>query len=138
MRNYLGAAISIILLASCSSSKNNYRDFNSSQYSKAENRSSGGEQNVDKYPLRVSSSFYTASKDNSVLPLVNIKDVKTKAAAEANKDLKRDESSSAEAARRKELSKIQRREFRKAMRESMRRYVMPSPKKETKRRQVDG
>jgi hypothetical protein len=138
MRNYLGAAISIILLASCSSSKNNYRDFNSSQYSKAENRSSGGEQNVDKYPLRVNSSFYTASKDNSVLPLVNIKDVKTKEADEANKDLSRHESSSAEAARRKELSKIQRREFRKAMRESMRRYVMPSSKKETKRRQVDG
>jgi hypothetical protein len=138
MRNYLGAAISIILLTSCSSSKNNHRDFNSSQYSKAENRSSGGEQNVDKYPLQVNSSFYTASRDNSVLPLVNIKDVKTKEADEANKDVKRDESPSAEAARRKELSKIQRREFRKAMRESMRRYVMPTSKKETKRRQLDG
>jgi hypothetical protein len=138
MRNYLGAAISIILLASCSSSKNNYRDFNSSQYSKAENRSSGGEQNVDKYPLKVNPSFYTASKANSVLPLVNIKDVKTKEADKVNKDAKRDESSSAEAARRKELSKVQRREFRKAMRESMRRYVMPSSKKETKRRQLDG
>jgi hypothetical protein len=137
MRNYLGAAISIILLASCSSSKNNYRDFNSSQYSKSENRSSGGEQNVDKYPLRVSSSFYTASKNNSALPLVNIKDVKTKEADEANKDIRRDELS-AETARRKELSKTQRREFRKAMRESMRRYVMPSSKKETKRTQLGG
>jgi hypothetical protein len=137
MRNYLVAAISIILLASCSSSKNNYRDFNSSQYSKSENRSSGGEQNVDKYPLEVSTSFYTASRSTSVLPLVNIKDIKTKEADEASKDIKRDELS-AEAARRKELSKIQRREFRKAMRESMRRYVMPTSKKETKRRQVGG
>jgi PBP1b-binding outer membrane lipoprotein LpoB len=137
MRNYLVATILIILLVSCSSSKNNYRDFNSSQYSKSENRSSGGEQNVDKYPLKVNTSFYTASRSNSVLPLVNIKDIKTKEADEASKDVKRDELS-AEAARRKELSKIQRREFRKAMRESMRRYVMPTSKKETKRRQVGG
>lgn len=134
MRNYLVAAISITIFASCSSSKNTYRDFNSAEYSKAGNRSSGGAQNVDKYPLRVNSSFYTASSSNSVLPLVNTKDVKAKAAVETNKKVKNDEPTLAEAARRhRELSKIQRKEFRKAMRDSMRRYVVPSSKKLPKR-----
>jgi hypothetical protein len=138
MRNNLVAVISIVILASCSSSNKTYRDFNNSQYSKAENRSSGGAQNVDKYPLRLSTPVFAASRDNSVLPLVNIKDVRTKAAVEPN-NVKDDDLTPAEAARRtRELSKLQRKEFRKAMRESMRRYVMPSTKKDTKRDHVGG
>lgn len=138
MRNYLVAVISIVIFASCSSSNKTYRDFNSSQYSKAENRSTGGAQNVDKYPLHLNTPVFTASRNNSVLPLVNIKAIKTKEAAEPN-NVKRDELTAAESARRtKELSKLQRKEFRKAMRESMRRYVMPSTKKDPKRSQVGG
>jgi PBP1b-binding outer membrane lipoprotein LpoB len=138
MRIYLVAAISIVIFASCSTSKNTYRDFNSAKNTKAGNPSSSGLQSVDKYPLWINTSLYTASANKNVLPLVNTKDIKAKEADEMDPTIKK--GSSAETARRyKELSKLQRKEFRKAMRESMRRYVMPpSTKKETRRRQIDG
>ena len=137
MRIYLIAAISIVIFASCSTSKNTYRDFNSAKNTKAGNRSSSGLQSVDKYPLWVNTSLYTASANKNVLPLVDIEDVKANEADEVSPDVKKE--TAAKTARRfKELSKMQRKEFRKAMRESMRRYVMPpSTKKETKRRELD-
>ncbi len=136
MRNYLVAAISIAILASCSSSRNTHRDFSSTNITDTRNTPSSGAQSVDKYPLWINSSFYTASRTYNVLPLVNSAVLK---ANEADKNPNVDKAgASADAERRyKELSKLQRKEFRKAMRESMRRYVIPSTKKETKRR-VDG
>lgn len=139
MRNYLVPAISLFIFASCSTSNKTYRDYNNSQYSRVENKSSGGAQNVDKYPLHVNPSLYTAGSTNSFLPLVYIKDTATKEEGTAERTGVNDVLSAAEVTRRtRELSKIQRKEFRKAMRESMRRYLMPASKKETKDRDKEG
>lgn len=137
MRNYLVAAISIAILASCSSSKNIHRDLNSAMNTNADSSSSSGIQSVEKYPLWINSSFYTASRTYNVLPLVNTTNIKPKETDKVNTSITKAESPRDAERRYKELSKLQRKEFRKAMRESMRRYVMPSTKKETKRR-VDG
>jgi hypothetical protein len=147
MRIYLIVATSLIILASCSHSKHTYRDHNATSDHKATSSSSSGntssksQRSVDKTPLSVSSLRYTASIDHSLTPFLGMEAISVKKATK-KKDIKAtvpvEVPSRVEAARRyKEISKTQRREFRKAMRHSMRRYVVPSSKKPTKRSQFD-
>lgn len=134
MRNYLVAAVSIIILASCSTSRKMHRDFSTAQSSNAGKASSGGARNVDNYPLHTSAllypTLYTSSRSNVILPIDNKSVTRPKDTVESNDQLVAEVSARR---RQKELSKTQRKEFRKAMRDSMRRYVVPGSKKSTKR-----
>jgi hypothetical protein len=140
MRIYLIVATSLIILASCSTSKHTYRDFNTTSSSKLGNTSSKSQRSVDNSPLAAHSLQYVASIDHTAPSLFNIKAFtvkestsKTETKATAAVVLSRTDS----VRRFKEISKAQRKEFRKAMRHSMRRYVVPASKKTAKRNELD-
>jgi hypothetical protein len=130
IRSFLILLALILLAASCSAPRYTYNfdyyDYNSGKKSTDVDTAIPNETgNGDKNPLALDETVLTASADDK---LITIDERKTASHEEITKT-KTEVASPVELARKyKELSKTQRKAFRKAMREDMRRYVIPSKK----------
>ena len=133
--------LAIIILASCSSPKYTYNfdryDYNSGRKTNNVDTALPNEvSNGDKNPLTLDERSLIASTDDVIVipekkttATGDVKEVKVKDVKSDIKPVKTNAPTAADLEKSyKEMSKAQRKQFRKAMRDDMRRYIIPSKK----------